>query len=157
MTANHKPVIELKCSQKSFLLCQELEGQTFSPNRDIIDYIFLPTRDNYVGQGRGHQQWSNPHKRAEYNLKYLIIPFCILILITNINYGGYKKVQGTFILRALREIINMFWPGISFTCSLSGCLYNGGHGCWSRDLKENKILVTLIVSVLSRMMIYEWR
>ena len=108
MTANHKPVIKLKCSQKSFLLCQELEGQTFSPNRDIIDYIFLPTRDNYVGPGRGHQQWSSPHKRAEYNLRYLIIPFCILILITNINYGGYKKVQGTFILRALREIINMF-------------------------------------------------
>ena len=157
MTANHKPGIELKCSQKSFLFCQELEGPTFSPKLRHHRLYFLPTRDNYVGQGRGHQQWSNPHKRAEYNLKHLIILFCIVILITNINYGGYKKVQGTFILRALREIINMFWPGISFTCSLSGCLYNGGHGCWSRDLKENKILVTLIVSVLRRMMIYQWR
>ena len=85
MTANHKPVIELKCSQKFFLLCQELEGQTFSPKLRHYRLYFLPTRDNYVGPGRGHQQWSNPHKRAEYNLKYLIIPFCILILVTNIK------------------------------------------------------------------------
>ena len=73
MTANHKPVIELKCSQKFVLLCQELEGQTFSPKLRHHRLYFLPTRDNYVGPGRGHQQWSNPHKRAEYNLKYLII------------------------------------------------------------------------------------
>ena len=111
LSANHKPVIELKCSQKFFLLCQELEGQTFSPKLRHYRLYFLPTRDNYVGPGRGHQQWSNSHKRVEYNLKYLIIPFCILILITNINYGGYKKVQGNFILRALREIININYGG----------------------------------------------
>ena len=119
---------------------------------------FLPTRDSYVGPGRGHQQWSSPRKQAEYNLKYLIIAFCILILLVKlwtsiVIAAGIKKVQGTFILQAPHEIINIFWPGISFTCSLSGCLYTGGHGCWSRDLKENKILLPLIVPVLSRMMI----
>ena len=59
---------------------------------------FLPTRDSYVGPGRGHQQWSSPHKRAEYNLEYLIIAFCILILTMNINCesGGYKESTGNF-------------------------------------------------------------
>ena len=112
MTANHKPVIELKCSQKFFLLCQELEGQTFSPKLRHYRLYFLPTRDNYVGPGRGHQQWSNPHKRAEYNLKYLIIAFCILILTMNINCDsvGYKKYRELSSLRLFMKSSTCFDP-----------------------------------------------
>ena len=140
MTANHKPVIEL--FPKIFAPLSRI-GRIDIPKNWTLSIIFLPTRDSCAGLGRGHQQWSSPRKQAEYNLKYLIIAFCILILLVKlwtsiVIAAGIKKVQGTFIIQAPREIINIFWPGISFTCSLSGCLYSGGHGCWSRDLRKKR-------------------